>query len=145
MKLGGAGAGERALGMDNHGSQRTHTFQSRMDDLDIVGLYTPVDCTDVVAPVDHHVGARLKKCVAALYHYEFEQNRDKWCNPPQFGGLEEWERRVYMATWVSAAWSLIKPDGDFFRSAFVSTGFLLAKDGSDNHLIKIPGVENYQF
>ena len=42
-----------------------------------------------------------------------------------------------MAHWVAAAWAIVREEADFLRAAFVSTGFLVAKDGSENHLIKI--------
>ena len=34
---------------------------------------------------------------------------------------------------------------NFLRSAFISTGFLVAKDRSEDHLIKMPGLPNYNF
>ncbi len=50
-----------------------------------------------------------------------------------------------MADWVAAAWAIAREDleSDFLRAAFVSTGFLVAKDGSENHRIKIGS--NYMF
>jgi hypothetical protein len=62
------GLGEVLLGMDNHGAQQTDKFRERMQLYNIVPAYTPPDCTDVVAPCDHHVGAHLKKLVGAYYH-----------------------------------------------------------------------------
>jgi hypothetical protein len=34
---------------------------------------------------------------------------------------------------------------DFLRKSFVSTGFLIAKDGSENGQIVVPGVPDYDF
>jgi hypothetical protein len=137
--------GPLLLGMDNHGAQQTPRFRARMAELNILPAFTPPDCTDVVAPSDHHVGARLKKYISLFYHMDMEENRTRWCNPPGQGGLEAWERRVLMAKWTCAAWLIVSTQTDFLRTAFVSTGFLLAKDGSENDLIKVPGVPDYDF
>ena len=74
--------GERLLGMDRHAPQKTPTFRAQMTTDNIVPVYTPPDCTDCVAPVDHHVGARLKQIMGLFYHLEVEAHRDSWCMPP---------------------------------------------------------------
>jgi hypothetical protein len=89
-------------------------------------VYTPAECTDCVAPVDHHVGARLKKLMSDYYHIALETNYESWSNPPSQGGLEAWERRVCMATWLATAWKTLKHEADFLKSSFTSTRFLLA-------------------
>ena len=119
--------GERLLGMDQHGPQRTQTFLALIDTYDIEAVYTPTSCTDIVAPVDHHVRALLKKLIGDRYHAALEANKDEWCNPPSHGGLEAWERRVFIATWIVQAWDIMQlQHANVLRSAFVSTGFLLA-------------------
>jgi hypothetical protein len=45
-----------------------------MAELNILPAFTPADCTDVVAPSDHHVGARLKKYISLFYHLDMEEN-----------------------------------------------------------------------
>lgn len=52
--------------MDRHAPQKTPTFQVTTDN--IVPVYISPDCTDCVAPVDHHVGARLKQVMGLFYH-----------------------------------------------------------------------------
>jgi hypothetical protein len=137
--------GDRLLGMDGHGSQMTSIFRDLMRQYLIHPVYTPPNCTDVVAPVDHHVGRKLKGLIEDFYHAAMAINRDAWCNPPGIhGGLEAWERRVLMTCWVARAWAIIQSDYQhLLRSAFITTGFLLAMDGSENNLVKIPGVANY--
>ena len=61
------------------------------------------------------------------------------------GGLAAWQRRVKMATWVAGAWVILREDTSFLRASFVSTGFLVALDGSEDHKIRIPGVPQYNF
>ena len=48
---------EILLGMDNHGAQQTVAFRDKLRQSNKVAAYTPPNCTDVVSPCDHHVGA----------------------------------------------------------------------------------------
>jgi hypothetical protein len=50
-----------------------------------------------------------------------------------------------MAQWTAAAWLILSEKPEFIRQSFVSTGFLLAKDGSENGLAKVPGLPDYDF
>ena len=53
---------------------------------------------------------------------------------------------VYIVNWVASAWAILKTKAEFIRKAFVSTGWLLAKDGSENHLVKLKNwFEAYDF
>ena len=53
------------------------------------------------------------------------------------------DRRLLLAQWVSVAWESLCRDKYLIRQSFVQTGFLVARDGSENHLIKMAGIENY--
>ena len=123
---------EVMLGMDQHGSQMVDEFLEGMQESNIYGVYTPVNCTDVAAPIDHHVGARMKQKMKHLYVRDFAADMDAWCF-----GLSNAERRMKIAKWVSEAWAGLKEDGDFFKSVFQSTGFCNAMDGSEDHLVKV--------
>ena len=125
---------EILLGMDNHGAQQTLKFRQELALKNIHPAYTPPDCTDLVSPCDHHVGKALKDIMAIFYHKELEENREQWCG----NGLSRSERRMKMAVWAAAAWGVVAQNAAFLRSSFVSTGFLIAKDGSEDGLIKIP-------
>ena len=57
----------------------------------------------------------------------------------------ESERRIKMAQWAAYAWLIVQQKTDYLRSAFVSTGFLVAADRSEDHLIKMTGLDNYTF
>jgi hypothetical protein len=52
------------------------------------------------------------------------------------------ERRMLIAHWVSVTWESLIANGaeSLIRQSFVETGFLVAKDGSENHLIKMAGL-----
>jgi hypothetical protein len=132
--IGGSGATrpEVMLGMDQHGSQMVDEFLEGMVERNIFGVYTPVNCTDVTAPIDHHVGARLKSIISGLYVRDFAANMDQWLDHLTAG-----ERRKYIASWVVEAWDLMKTDSEFFKKVFQSTGFCNAQDGSENHLVTL--------
>ena len=137
--------GEILLGMDGHKPQKTAKMLARMRELGITPVYTPPETTDCTAPVDHHVTSRIKQFIAKSYHEALDENRDDWMNSVSEGGLEAWQRRALMVMWVATAWQELKTDAAFLRKAFISTGFLIAKDGSENHLIKVPGHPEYDF
>lgn len=64
-----------------------------------------------------------------------EENHSEWNQ----NGLPAWRLRVLMAEWTALAWhKVLKLKSEFLFKSFVSTGFCVAKDGSENHLIKIP-------
>jgi len=134
---------EKLLAADGHGAQKTPEFRRRVKAANTRMVYTPPDCTDCVSPCDHHVGALLKYYISQYYTMDFEQNHEAWCNTAT--GLEAYERRIRIAVWTAAAWARLRVNSEFLRKAFVSTGFLIAKDGSEDNLIKIKGVDNYNY
>ena len=136
---------QRCMGMDKHGAQMTIAFRSSMSQKNIFGCYIPAPNTDLLAPVDHHAGIKLKNRMGEFYHAELEDNDATWCNPPDAGGLHDWQKRVKVVMWAAAAWQELRQDYTFIKSTFVSTGWLIAKDGSENHLIKLKGIDNYDF
>ena len=125
--------GEVMYGMDNLGAHHNMVIKQTLYDHDVYPVFTPSQCTDVVAPVDHHVGAWMKQCMSQLYEKELEDNIELW----EDGGLSAAERRIYIVNWVASAWKCLKTKSEFLRKSFVSTGWLLAKDGSENHLVKL--------
>ena len=130
--------GEILLGMDNHGSQVTFLSRAVMEYFGIVPAFTPANCTDCVSPVDHHVGQTLKLKISSKFEEAYEADFDHWNKEAKYGGLTDSERRMLVAGWAAEAWSeLCSEHKTLLKSAFVETGFLVAKDGSENHLIKL--------
>ena len=130
--------GEVLLGMDNHGSQVTFLSRCIMEYLAIVPAFTPANCTDCVSPVDHHVGQTLKLKVSARFEDGYEADFNRWNQTSAEGGLTNSERRMLVAKWTAESWEEIcTSHKSLLRSAFVDTGFLVAKDGSENHLITL--------
>ena len=132
------GAPEVMLGLDNHGAQQTAAFKADCVTANVLPAYTPPDCTDVISPSDHHVGNELKRIMSIFYHEELDANRQVWCG--NNSDFTRSYRRMKMATWAAAAWQVLKQRSAFLRSAFVSAGWMLAKDGSENALVEVPGV-----
>ena len=132
--------GEVLLGMDRHGSQKTALCRTFMEVMRIQPAFTPPNCTDCVSPVDHHIGNELKQMIAARYEHDYEMNEDAWHLPKREGGLGDVKKRTLVAKWASEAWEefgTCPKKRHMVRQAFISTGFLIAKDGSENHLIKL--------
>jgi hypothetical protein len=130
--------GEVLLGMDNHSSQRTPLCEAFMDLMHIVPAYTPANCTDCTSPVDRNVGQAIKLKIAKKYHATYRANKSQWELPKREGGLSDSRKRMLCAQWASEAWTeFCRDNQDCIRRAFVGTGFLLAKDGSENHEITL--------
>ena len=101
--------------------------------------YTPANCTDAVSVVD-----RIAHLFKYEMHLQYEQwatnNFDIWENQKTTAG----ERRILMSNWIWSAWNnLIGKHEHFIHKMFQQCGILLRKDGSDKHLIHIPGIEDY--
>jgi hypothetical protein len=127
--------GLHLLILDNLSSQRTLRYRERAAELGIFPLFTPAGCTDLVQPVDHHVGAWLKYAMKQFYKYDLAMNINCWRNFKHNKSLSASNRRVLLATWLSQAWTILSTKTEFLRSAFDSCGVLIKLDGS--HKIKI--------
>ena len=131
--------GDVALVMDQHSSQHTPLAQTVMYFLDIKPIFTPANCTDCVSPVDRNVGVWIKNRIFEMQEEEMclARNRD-WSLPANKGGLTVSQKRMLIVRWVATAWEEMKRNRQrVIRSAFVDTGVLVAKDGSENDLIRL--------
>ena len=109
-----------------------------LNDLHVYQVLKPATCADVActAPTDHNVGPGIKARMTVLY--------EEWVGWERAGEpkVSASERRLLLARWVSVA-SLQANTESLIRQSFMETGFLLARDDSENHLIKMGGVEDY--
>lgn len=138
--------GEVMIGMDNHVSQRTPKMLSLYSDLGMVPVFTAANCTDCISPVDHHIGRYIQSHMGNSYRTAVEQSPDIWIAQSDDVEIEDTNctsamaRRMLMAQWLSDAWvELTTNHSNMINTAFVKTGFKLAKDGSEDHLIEIQG------
>ena len=147
--------GEVLIGMDNHSAQRTPYMLALYANLGLVPVFTSANCTDCISPVDHHVGRYIQTHMGRSYRTAVETNPEIWIASSANEGLENVQstsamsRRMLMAQWLSEAWTdLTANHPNIIDSAFVKTGFLVAKDGSEDHLIDIQGwsaTEKYAY
>ena len=138
--------GEVMIGMDNHSSQRTPDMITLYQSLGMVPVFTSANCTDCISPVDHHIGRFIQTHMGRSYRASMEVNTDIWIAGSASDDIEDptcsgaMARRMLMAQWLSAAWTdLTSNYSHMIESAFIRTGFKLAKDGSDDKLIELQG------
>jgi hypothetical protein len=134
---------EVLLGLDGLAAQKTTGFLEKAVDHDVLPVYTPPDCTNVIAPCDHHVFLRLKELLKAFYRQISQTQRAVWADCKNNDSLSQSNKRIQIAQWVSVAWTDMCTNHEkLFTNAFTSTGFLmkLADPGAD---IKIKGLDNY--
>jgi hypothetical protein len=133
---------EQLLCLDNHAPHKTPEILELMEELNITPHWLAPLCTDVAAPVDHHVGALLKVFIRNEYEssledpYNFVLWREQ--DDPETSHLSASRRRMLMGTWLDTAWGFLRTKSDFFLSSFLSTGCLICLDGS--HRIKMRGI-----
>ena len=128
--------GEVLLGMDNHTAQATPWCRLFMHTMGIVSAFTPANCTDCTSPVDRHVGQTIKLKTRKMYNLWMDEQVEQ----TGLGNVRvtNSQRRMLLAQWVSDAWDDVCTNHlHLIQRAFVTTGFLVAKDGSENHLIDL--------
>ena len=124
--------GEVLLGMDGHKAQITPYLRAFMDHMGIRYAITTPNCTDIISPVDRHVGKAIKDKIKVSYNNAHKTNKRLWVRPESEGGLSAARKRMLVATWTAKAWADFMRDNQYcIERAFVETGFLLAADGSD--------------
>ena len=144
MYAGGV-VGEVLIGMDNHSAQKTDEIEALYARCNLIPLYTPSGCTDCISPVDHHVGRFIQNAMSKAYQQEILTNPEVWfaANAEELDNPEcksAVARRILIARWLSAAWTdLTTNDKHLIESAFVQTGLLVAKDGSEDKNIQLQG------
>lgn len=129
---------EHMLILDGLSGQRMVQFIDKCHENRIICVFTSPGCTDVIQPIDHHVGAFLKLTIGKLYRIELEINFALWRDYKSNKVLCAGKRRVFMATWLDLAWEVLKTEHHLIRQSFESTGVLVRLDGTHN--IKIRGL-----
>ncbi len=131
--------GDVAMIMDGHASQCTPRCKELMDTFKIKYVLTPAGCTDCVAPVDRNCGVWIKNRVYELQEDEMDQSGNRnWAQASKEGGLSTSEKRMHVVRWVSQAWKEFKRDHQStILAAFVDTGALQAKDGSEMSFVRL--------
>jgi len=129
---------EKLLVLDNCEAHQTETVKSyAKHHVKALLAFTPAECTDAVSVVDR-IAHVFKSYVATEYELWAEKHFNEWEL-----GIAARDRRILLSKWISRAWNHIQHKSDFIIQMFNQTGILLAKDGSEDSLIKIQGIENY--
>lgn len=138
--------GEVMIGMDNHSAQRTDKMLELYEELGLIPIFTAANCTDCISPVDHHIGRYIQNHMGRAYQRAIEANPEIWIADNADQEIESADstsamaRRKLMAQWLSDAWrDLCTKDSHMIVSAFIRTGFLVAKDGSEDGEIQLQG------
>ena len=128
------------LVMDNlecHKSNRTKNYAGRY--ANTLLAFTPPNCTDTVSVVDQ-LAFVWKKLLQHEYESWADANFNKWQENKTSAG----DRRILFSTWVSTAWNKMKQRTDLINRMFQKTGIILKKNGSDKHMVKVAGVDDYK-
>jgi len=131
---------EQLLCLDNFSAHRTPSVQELMKELDIVPHWLPAGCTDVAAPVDHHVGALLKLLVRSAYEESLEDpvNFAMWREHGAQDSLSTAKRRMWICKWNDIAWGKMRTMELFLLKSFLSTGALMERNG--NNFVRMRGI-----
>ena len=114
--------------LDECSAQRTDIIEKYLRHRGVLPVFIPGGCTDVLQPVDHHVGAVIKTIIQKLYKVELEISYEEWRNYEYNDSLTDSKRRMLMALWVDMAWELLSQQ-DMMEKAFKAC-VLIKKDGT---------------
>ena len=101
----------------------------------------PPGLTDLLQPVDNHVGAHVKLIIAGLYKVEVEVNFQEWRGYQANKSLSAGMRRRHMGRWLATAWEWLKANPHIIHQSFVHT-VLVKLDGTHNLVYR--GLEKYE-
>jgi hypothetical protein len=112
---------DQLLFLDDLSCQSVESFRTLCVESDVIPFPVPPGLTDLLQPVDHHVGAQLKRIMNGFYKIELELNYDDWRNYKRNKSLDAMHRRVLMATWLDAAWGHLKDHPKVLEDSFTHT------------------------
>lgn len=121
---------ENLLILDGLASQGTDRFMREALSRDIYPYYLPPNTTHMLQPIDHHIGAEIKREIAALYEAHSSRLREVWMLSKTNKSLSAQRVRVFMLQWVKIAWEKIVAKPGFILKSFTSTGVLIPMSGA---------------
>lgn len=121
---------EHLMVLDSYTAQKTDECIEFASENDIKSIFLPGGCTDILQPVDKHIGAWFKgKLKCKWQKFFFDQfNKD-----PNFT-VSAQQKRVLILQWVSEIWQeliLKEKEAQTIRTAFEQPGILLELDGTN--------------
>ena len=131
---------EHMMIFDSLNAQKTDDCIEFASELDIESIFLPGGCTDLLQPIDKHIGAWFKQQLKKLWTKFFKK---KFEEDPNFE-VPDHQKRVLILQWVSEIWQkLKKPEyEEFIRTTFEQPGILIQLDGKNN--IKFKDYPEYE-
>jgi hypothetical protein len=131
----------RFLCLDAFAPQMTQSLRDEFKKLNCTTSYIPGGCTGFVQVLDVSLNKPLKALVAqaALDH------ADKYHDRYEKGDFTVSDRRVLLTQWVAVAWKELH---EKYKKSIIQTfrqvGLSLNPDGSEDHELKIKGLDDIQ-
>ena len=131
---------EHMMLLDSLGSHKTHDSLEFASRLDIQSIFLPGGCTDLVQPVDKHIGAWFKQQLKQIWKKFFI---DQFIKDPNFK-VSDHQKRVLILQWVSEIWKKLKGSEyeGFIKETFEQPGILIKLDGTNK--IKFEDYPQYK-
>ena len=129
----------RFLCLDAFAPQMTDQLRSEFKKLNCTTSYIPGGCTGFVQPLD----VSLNKPLKALVAQAAADHADKFYDRYATGGFTVGERWVLLTQWVGDAWDELHIK---YKKTIIETfqrvGLTLNPDGSEDHKLKIKGLDD---
>lgn len=131
---------EHMMIFDSLNAQKTDDCIEFASELDIESIFLPGGCTDLLQPIDKHIGAWFKQQLKKLWTKFFKK---KFEEDPNFE-VPDHHKRVLILQWVSEIWQKLKQPQyeEFIRTTFEQPGILIQLDGKNN--IKFKDYPEYE-
>ena len=132
------------FGLDNWGCQKGDRYEADAKRRKIKLAYIPGDTTELCGVTDLGPGNEVKRRMTVMYGDDIKSSVErlkKW----KTGEVNTSERRILMTKWLGDAWDdYTKNNQDKITLAFKKCGMFNALDGSENHLVEVPGIKDYK-
>jgi hypothetical protein len=131
----------RLLCLDAFAPQMTPSLRKEFKKLNCTTSYIPGGCTGFVQVLD----VSLNKPLKALVAQAASDHADKYYEKYKAGGFTVGDRRVLLTQWVAEAWKQLHVQyKDTIIQTFRRVGLSLNPDGSEDHEIRIKGLEKIE-
>jgi hypothetical protein len=117
----------------------TKSVTAEFKKLNCITSYIPGGCTGFIQVLD----VSLNKTLKALVAQAAEDHADKYASQYEEGWFTVSDRRVLLTKWVGEAWERLHIEyKDKIVRTFRQVGLSLNPDGSEDHEIKIKGLDS---
>jgi hypothetical protein len=129
----------RLLSLDAFAPQMTAAVRDEFKKLNCETSYIPGGCTGFVQVLDVALNKMIKDMVAQAAEDHYDQHTTSY----EEGKFTVGERRVLLTKWVAVAWKRLHEEKkDVIIKTFRQVGLSLNPDGSEDHELKIKGLDN---